>query len=94
MSKKRKTKKEKVLTETRKHTVSSSEVSSIPTYSFSSSSVKEQNTLEPHLHRTVHSYVIKDIRHTLIITSLLFGSSVVLFVLIQSHIIRLANFGY
>ncbi|MGE5041829.1 MAG: hypothetical protein ACM3IJ_02915 [Candidatus Levyibacteriota bacterium] len=96
MSKKRKTRKEKILTGLRKQNTSFE--SSSPTYSFdvSKSTSRPIPPIIPDAHSSTlsYAYVGKDVRRTFYVTSFLAGASMVLYLLMQNHIIRLTVFGY
>jgi hypothetical protein len=93
MSKKRKTRKEKMKAVIRTQESLSRE--SVPVYS-----IDVPQPLQP---RTVpkvneksgnYTYVVTDMRQTFIITSILLTASVILYFLIQNQILRFTMFGY
>lgn len=97
MSKKRKTRKEKIAASHRStHIAQNPESSlySISTFSVATSQEKTITHAEQIHSTTEYAYILTDTKHTLFITSILGAASLIFYYLIQSHIINLALFGY
>lgn len=95
MSKKRRTKAEKVKSAQK---VSLLHSSSVPTYSFVSQGPLKEQVKTPQALSSKpiysYSYVLSDMRQTFVITSILVACAGTLYFLIQNQIIRLSIFGY
>lgn len=92
MSKKRRTKKEKMITQIRRE--------SLPqiTYTFDSSVIienkRENASSETKISKGGYSYVLKDVRKTLIVTSLLVVLNLGFYFLLQNKIISVPFIGF
>lgn len=98
MSKKRKTRKEKMRATVRQ---SSHSFENAPVYTLSSdTTIHTTKTSSPeqftptHREQVAYAYVMHDARHTFIITTLLLASSIAFYFIIQNHIINLSFLGY
>lgn len=96
MSKKRKTRKQKLLATLRHQSVFSTD-NSIPTYSFSptaQSATKAKTQGAVKYSSRSYAHVLKDMRQTLLITSILVGLSIIFYTLIQTNVVELMFLGY
>lgn len=93
MSKKRKTRKEKIISQERKDHLITQRSSDTTIYSYTSAhtslpSQKQQT------YSAGYSYVATDMKKSLFITSLILIASITLFILLQANIIRFSSLGY
>lgn len=93
MSKKRKTRKEKIVSQERKAHLITQNTESGTVYSFESSLTQKTTSTLTNT-KTSYAYVAQDIKKSLSITMLILLASAILFTLIQANIIRLSSLGY
>lgn len=95
MSKKRKTKKEKMRSIVRQnsHFTESSPVYSIETNSLPSQEITKDFS-QKYSNTFHYAYVLRDARQTFLVTSCLFAMSLILYFLIQNHVLNLKFLGY
>lgn len=93
MSKKRKTRKEKIVSQERKANLITQNTETGTIYSFESSSTQKTIPTSPDS-KTSYAYVINDMIKSLAITMFILLVSIILFTLIQANIIRLSSLGY
>lgn len=93
MSKKRRTKEHKIKARVKQQMLSST---SSPVYSLSTAPLQKTPAPSPTIKtpRIQYAYVVRDMRQTLLITSLLLTASVVFYIFVQSRIVSFTIFGY
>lgn len=94
MSKKRRTREEKMKAENKRITSYTHSHSQIPIYSYPKNfSINMSPQGNPRVTAHSYAYVMQDMRKTTIVVSVLFGLNVLLFVLQFNHILKLPFLG-
>lgn len=96
MSKKRRTKKEKMISQVRlaHHITQNSPEEAIYSFEGNTQSKTPLQRTTTHATHKQYAYVLQDMKRSITITSILLLLSAFLFILIQSQIIKLSYFGY